>query len=121
MSERTERSEAKTSGETLPTRLPPAGARRGGGPPWMNMGMPAEKSMTFGPSARRLMGRLRPYRMQLVGVVALAVVSVALSVVGPRILGRATDVIFAGVLGKNMHLPPGVSLDQAVQGARAAG
>ena len=48
----------------LPTRLPPAGAaaRRGGGPPWMTAGMPAEKSMNFGPSARRLMRRLRPER-----------------------------------------------------------
>jgi ATP-binding cassette subfamily B protein len=106
--------------DTVPKRLPAAGAgRRGGGPPWMGAAMPAEKSMTFGPSARRLIARLRPHRAQLVAVITLAVVSVAFSVVGPKILGKATDVIFAGVLGK--HLPPGLTPQQAVDAARAAG
>jgi ATP-binding cassette subfamily B protein len=85
----------------------------------MGAGMPAEKSMNFSPSARRLIERLRPYRLQLVAVIALAVVSVAFSVLGPKILGTATDLIFAGVIGK--QLPAGVTLDQAVAQARAAG
>ena len=33
--------------------------------------MPAEKSMNFGPSAKRLLGRLRPERVPLVVVVVL--------------------------------------------------
>ena len=41
-------------------------------------------------------GLLRPERAALTGVLAFAVVSVALSAVGPKILGRATDLIFAG-------------------------
>ena len=59
-------------------RRPPAAwpRRRGGGPPWMAMGMPAEKAMNFGPSAKRLLRRLRPDRRRLVAVVALGVVSV---------------------------------------------
>jgi ATP-binding cassette, subfamily B, multidrug efflux pump len=85
----------------------------------MNAGQPAEKSMNFGPSARRLLGRLRPYRWQLVGVFALAVASVALMVIGPRILGYATDLIFSGVLGG--RLPAGLTTDEAVAQARAAG
>ncbi|WP_326555620.1 ABC transporter ATP-binding protein [Micromonospora sp. NBC_01813] len=85
----------------------------------MNAGQPAEKSMNFGPSARRLLGRLRPYRWQLVGIVALAVASVALMVVGPLILGHATDLIFSGVLGA--RLPDGLTTDEAVAQARAAG
>ena len=88
-----------------PGRLPAAGARRGG-PPWMNVGQPAEKSMTFGPSARRLLGRLRPFRVRLLVIVALGVTSVTLSVLGPKILGRATDIIFAGLVGK--QLPAGI-------------
>ncbi len=104
----------------LPRRLPAAGAgARGSGPPWMRAGLPAEKSMTFGPSARRLIGRLRPHRLQLVAIIALAVVSVALSVIGPKILGKATDIIFSGVIGK--RLPAGASLDQVVAQARASG
>ncbi|WP_432907784.1 ABC transporter ATP-binding protein [Micromonospora matsumotoense] len=85
----------------------------------MNAGMPAEKSMNFGPSARRLLGRLRPHRASLTGIIALAVTSVGFSVIGPKILGHATDIIFAGVIGR--QLPAGSTVDQAVAGMRAAG
>ncbi len=104
----------------VPGRLPPAGRPgAGGGPPWMRMGMPAEKSMNFGPSARRLIGRLRPHRLLLMLIISLGITSVALSVFVPKVLGRATDVIFAGVIGK--RLPPGVTVEQAVAAARASG
>ncbi|MEV4830210.1 ABC transporter ATP-binding protein [Micromonospora sp. NPDC049257] len=108
----------KAPEETTPKRLPAAG-RRTGGPPWMSAGMPAEKSMNFGPSARRLLGRLRPHRVTLTGIIALAVTSVGFSVIGPKILGHATDIIFAGVIGR--QLPAGTTVDQAVSGMRAAG
>ena len=108
-----------TTTTTVPKRLPAAGTGARSGPPWMSAGMPAEKSMDFGPSAKRLIGRLRPYRLQLLTVIALAVVSVSLSVTGPKILGRATDIIFSGVVGK--QLPAGSTLEQAVENARAAG
>ncbi|MCH6165377.1 ABC transporter ATP-binding protein/permease [Pseudonocardia alaniniphila] len=94
-------------------------ARRGGGPPWASAGMPAEKSMDFGPSARRLVGMLAPERALVVLVVALGVISVALSVIGPKILGHATDVIFAGVIGQ--QLTPGTTTAEAAAAARAAG
>ncbi|MEV7007252.1 ABC transporter ATP-binding protein [Streptosporangium sp. NPDC051022] len=81
--------------------------------------MPAEKSMNFGPSLRRLLGRLRPERPRLVAVLLLAVVSVVFSVIGPKILGQATDLIFSGVIGK--RLPPGTTTEQAVEAARASG
>ncbi|MDT4907811.1 MAG: ATP-binding cassette, subfamily multidrug efflux pump [Pseudonocardiales bacterium] len=105
----------------VPKRLPEVGtaARRGGGPPWMSAAMPAEKSMTFVPSAKRLLGRLRPQRGLVLGILALAIISVTLSVLGPKILGHATDIIFAGVIGK--QLPANVSLQQAVDAARARG
>ncbi|MER7457126.1 ABC transporter ATP-binding protein [Micromonospora sp. NPDC126480] len=85
----------------------------------MGAGMPAERSMSFGPSARRLLGRLRPHRVQLVGVLGLAVLGVGLAVVGPKVLGHATDVIFAGVLGR--QLAPGTTTEEAAAAARAAG
>ena len=100
-----------------PRRLPPGGARGHG--PMASMGMPAEKSMTFGPSARRLIGRMGPEGVRVVLVLLLAVVSVSLTVVGPKILGRATDIIFAGVIGQ--QLPAGSTKAEAVQGARASG
>jgi ATP-binding cassette subfamily B protein len=85
----------------------------------MTAGMPAEKSMDFGPSAKRLLRRLGPQRWLVALVVGLAVGSVALTVLGPRILGRATDVIFRGFIGG--RLPANVPLDQVVAQARARG
>ncbi|MFG1881792.1 ABC transporter ATP-binding protein [Micromonospora sp. NPDC049102] len=85
----------------------------------MSAGMPAEKSMNFGPSARRLLGRLRPHRLHLSAIISLAVVSVGFNVAGPKILGHATDLIFSGVIGR--QLPAGTTVDQAVAAARASG
>ena len=79
---------------------------------------PAEKSQNFGPSAKRLLGAAAARaRSSLYAVLALAVGSVALSAIGPKILGRATDLIFAGVVGK--QLPAGVT--QRPGRRRAAG
>jgi ATP-binding cassette subfamily B protein len=104
--------------KTTPARLPGAGPRPAG-PPWMSAGMPVEKSMTFWPSAKRLMRRLSPYRVRLIAIVALGTTSVLLSVVVPKILGRATDILFAGVIGG--RLPAGTTKQEAVDAARAAG
>jgi ATP-binding cassette subfamily B protein len=83
------------------------------------MGMPAEKAMTFKPSAKRLLRRLTPERTRVAAVLVLAVLSVSFAVAGPKLLGRATDIIFAGVLGR--RLPAGITPQQAADGARAAG
>ncbi len=87
----------------------------GHGPP----GMVGQKAESFGPSARRLLRRLAPQRAKLSLVVLAGVIAVALAATGPRVLGRATDLIFAGVIGK--QLPAGITKDQAVAGARLAG
>ena len=93
-----------------------AGQRHG---PMMGAGVPAEKSQNFGPSAKRLLGLLRPERTAIAAVLALAVGSVVLNAIGPKILGRATDYIFAGVVGK--QLPETATRDQVVAGLRARG
>ena len=71
--------------------------RPGGGP--MGGPRPAEKSLNFLPSLRRLLTQLRPERTVLLAAIGLAVAGIAMSVLGPRILGQATDIIFAGVRG----------------------
>lgn len=61
------------------------------------VGMPVEKSENFSLTARRLMGLMAGEKM-LVGIILLlAVVSVALVVSGPRVLGHATDILFNGL------------------------
>ncbi len=85
----------------------------------MAAGMPAEKALDFKGSSRRLLGLLRPDRVLVGGILALATGSVALSVSGPRVLGHATDVIFSGVIGS--RLPAGTTKEQAVAALRARG
>jgi ATP-binding cassette subfamily B protein len=73
----------------------------------MGMGMgPPQKAKNFRSSARRLIGLLAPQRHLITIVIALAVASVSLSVAGPKLLGRATDLIFAGFLSSRTHLAP---------------
>jgi len=80
---------------------------------------PVEKSLHFFPSLKRLIGHLAPERMVLSLVVLLAVTGIVMNVLGPKILGMATDVIFTGVLGKD--LPNGASKEQVVAELRAEG
>jgi len=91
----------------------------GGGGPFGNVGMPAEKSLDFLPSAKRLFGHLRPERFGVYLVFALTVISVRLSVLGPKLLGKATDIIFTGIIAK--QLPLGITKEQAIESARAGG
>lgn len=65
------------------------------------VGMPVEKSENFSLTARRLMGLMAGEKL-LVGIILLlAVVSVALVVSGPRVLGHATDILFNGLTKRN--------------------
>ena len=81
--------------------------------------MVGQKAMRFGPSAMRMLREMRPDRVKGSVVVTLAVLSVSLSAVGPLILAQATDLIFAGVFGR--QLPPDLTKEQAVEAARASG
>jgi ATP-binding cassette subfamily B protein len=81
--------------------------------------MPAKKAQNFWPSAKRLMGLLKPEAAGIYVVVGMVIVSVILNVIAPKVLGQAMDVIFGGVVGK--QLPAGVSKDQFVEGLREQG
>ena len=73
-------------------------AGRGGGR-FGSVGIPTERSDDFGATVRRLGEILGAERARLVVVVLLTVGSVALTVIGPRLLGQATDIIVRGVFG----------------------
>ena len=93
---------------------PPSGAAR------CSMGMPAEKSHELRPVGQ---AAARPARARagcsLMPCWPLAVVSVVLAPSGPKILGRATDIIFAGVIGR--QLPAGATQDRSSRQLRAQG
>jgi ATP-binding cassette subfamily B multidrug efflux pump len=97
----------------------PGGGRPGGGMMGMGMGMPPAKPRDFRGSFRRLIGTLRPEGPLIIGVVLLAVVSVAFTVVGPKILGNAVNTIFEGAFSRN--LPAGVTQEQIIATLRARG
>lgn len=73
-------------------------ARRGSFGPGGGAGMPTEQSKDFRASLKRLGVILGTETRRLIGVALLTVASVALVVVGPRLLGQATDIIVTGVM-----------------------
>jgi ATP-binding cassette subfamily B protein len=90
-----------------------------GGPGGHALTQPTAKAKDFKGTMRRLVGELRPERTLLIMVVLLAVASVAFAVVGPKILGNATNILFEGVV--NGQIPAGTTKEQAVAGLRAQG
>lgn len=68
------------------------------GPARFMGGMSTEKALDFKGSGRRMLGLLRPYRLLVSATLVLAVAGVTLSVLAPRLLGEAVDVIFDGYL-----------------------
>ena len=108
------------------TGAPAAPARRPGGGPGMfgmGMGLPPQKSKDFGGTFRRLLGELRPEAPRIAVVLVLAVISVTLAILGPKLLGEATNVIFEGAVSTQLatQVPPGTPVDVVVAGLRAAG
>jgi ATP-binding cassette subfamily B multidrug efflux pump len=101
------------------TSRPAAPPRRGMGGGPFGMPMPAEKSANFGASVKRLIGRLRPEAVRVGVVILLGVLSVLLAVIGPKLLGTATDLIFEGAISGN--LPAGTTQEEVVAGLEAGG
>ena len=80
---------------------------------------PTERSRDFKGAAIRLVKCLTPQRGPTAAVILIGVAGIAIGVIGPRILGHATDLLFNGVIGR--ELPAGLTKEQAVAAARARG
>ncbi len=78
-----------------------------------------EKAKNFGPSARRLLGTLRSDTPQLIVVLVFSILSVTLSVIGPKLLGEGTNVVFAGFI--SLQMPAGVTKQQVIDQLVASG
>ena len=65
------------------------------------------------------MKRLAPQRRLSISIITLGITGTAIGVIVPRILGHATDLLFNGVIGR--QLPSGITKAQAVAAARARG
>ncbi|MFE9583254.1 ABC transporter ATP-binding protein [Nocardia sp. NPDC006044] len=84
-------------------------------------GAPDAKAKSFGPSLKRLLRRLAPEKKFVWLVVLLAITSVVLNTLGPYMLGKATNLVFDGVVGKQLKFPPGTTKEQAVEYLRSKG
>ena len=85
----------------------------------MGQAVGGEKAKSFGPSAKRLLGTLRVDMPQLIVVLIFGVLSVALSVIGPKLLGEGTNVVFAGFISSQM--PAGATKQQVIDQLTASG
>ena len=80
---------------------------------------PVRRARRFWPSVRRLGALMLGFKGRLAVVLAFITGSVVLSVLAPVLLGQATNVIFAGVLTR--ELPPDATQQEVVDDLRAQG
>ncbi len=95
------------SGEATPKR-PASSEARGFAGGRFAAGMPAETAEDFGGATRRLLGAMAPERNTATVMVAASVVSVTLAVLGPKILGHATDIIVEGLVARSRGRGEGI-------------
>ena len=79
--------------------------KRGRGP--MGFGGPMGRGMhggakakDFKGSSKKLLNYLKPYRLSIIIVLIFAIGSAAFSIIGPKILGKATTKLFEGLVNK---------------------
>ncbi len=82
-------------------------------------GSVAEKAVNFGPSLKRLLNRFSGHKVKIFIVLVMAGLGVAFTVVGPKLLGRGTDLIAGGIIGK--QFPVGPTKDQLIAQLRESG
>jgi ATP-binding cassette, subfamily B, multidrug efflux pump len=90
------------------TRDPMGGRPMGRGP--MAMGVPGERARNFKDTMKTLINYLKPYRVSIVFVLILSIASTVFAILGPKILGNATTVLFQGAVAKLSHVP-GAAID----------
>lgn len=80
-----------------------------GGPPGIQMA--GEKARDFKGTMRKLAGYLSVYKVSLSIVLLFAIASTIFSVIGPKILGKATTRLFEGVIGQMTGTSTGIDFD----------
>ena len=67
----------------------------GGGP---KIGMPTEKAKDLKGTFKKLLKYLGKYKISIAIVIVFAILSTVFSIVGPKVLGEATTILFEGVM-----------------------
>lgn len=82
-------------------------------------GPPPGKAKDFKGTLKRITGLVAQYKLMLIAITLLSAVSVAFSVVAPRLLGNATNIVFSGFVSSRM--PPGMTKQQVITMLREEG
>ena len=69
-----------------------------------------EQAQHFWPTTKRLIAYLRPWRVGVIVSIILAVISVILSILAPKILGEATTIIYDGMIKGYAEMKAGAHL-----------
>ncbi|MDK8115965.1 ABC transporter ATP-binding protein [Limosilactobacillus reuteri] len=70
-----------------------------------------EQAQHFWPTTKRLIAYLRPWRVGVIVSILLAVISVILSILAPKILGEATTIIYDGMIKGYAEMKAGAHLN----------
>lgn len=83
------------------TKRPPSGARRGhAGGPGPGVPVVGAKAKDFKGSMGRLLKYIGKYKVAVIVVFIFAIASAVFSIIGPKLMGNATTVLFEGVMGQ---------------------
>ncbi|MDO5719184.1 MAG: ABC transporter ATP-binding protein [Actinomycetaceae bacterium] len=108
-------SEKRRESHAMTTR---GGRGRGGGMRGMR-GMPGAKPKNFKESAKRLVLELKTDAVKLTLVIFLGILSVGLTVIGPKLLGEGTNIVFSGFVSKKF--PAGTDREAIIDHLAASG
>jgi len=75
--------------------------------------MSGEKAKDFKGTLKRLMTYLKPQAFPMLLVIIFTIISVTFTILSPKMMGRATNKLFEGIISKN--LPAGTTKDQVIQ------
>jgi ATP-binding cassette subfamily B multidrug efflux pump len=101
---------SKENNSQKPGAGPGQGRPGGGFGPMAGMGMPVQKAKDFKGTLKRLIGYLKPYKLQLFSVLITAIISTVFAIVSPKIMGKATTKLFEGLM-KKLSGVPGAKID----------
>ena len=72
--------------------------------------MPGEKAKNFKSTMKTLLKYLKPFRLSIILTLLFAMAGTVFSIIGPKMIGDATNKLFAGAMAKMMHIP-GATID----------
>ena len=76
------------------------------------MSMAGEKPKDFKGSMKKLARHLARYKFRILAVLVFAVASMIFAIIGPKILGRATNTLVEGIMGKITGTGSGIDFDK---------